>query len=194
MKLLASVSIIFCLLLGAVQAQTFEGGTGKVKTRVFETKGPWKLNWDFQGMGLKVFVYHADTSRAVGEPIRQALDGRGSISMKKAGRFYLEIRSTGDYKISVEEGTASASALPSYSGGTERKGSPVFDAPKGWGFRCSSQGTALKVTLYDANRNQVGKPIALVGTASTKRYVGTPGKYFFMFQAVGPYQVELYKE
>lgn len=192
MKTIKTLLIILLVSLGS-QAQTFQGGTEKTTTRVFETQGPWKLNWDFQGQGLKVFIHHADTSQAVGEPIRQALDGQGSISMKKAGRFYLVIRSVGNYKLTVEQGTADANALPSYSGGTERKGSPVFQAPEGWGFRCSSQGTALKVTLYDANRNQVGNPVALVGTGSVERHIGKPGRYFFMFQAVGPYQVELYK-
>lgn len=194
MKFTTPFLLILLLLTGLASAQSFEGDTGNIKTRVFETSGPWKLNWDFQGTGLKVFIYHADTSKAVGEPIRQAGHGQGAISMKKAGKFYLEIRSVGHYKLSVEEGTADAAALPSYSGNTERKGSPVFEAPKKWGFRCSSQGTVLKVTLYDANRKEVGEPIALIGGGTTTRYVGTPGKYFFMFQSVGPYQIELYQD
>jgi hypothetical protein len=189
-----TITLLLVALCSTAQAQSFKGGTGTVTTEVFQTTGPWRLKWDFQGSGLKVFVHHADTSKAVGEPIRQALNGSGVITMEKAGRFYLKIISVGDYKLSVIQDEGTVSSLPKYSGNTESKGSPIFDGPQGWGYRVSSQGSVLEVTLFDAERRQVGQPVHLIGGGSVTRKVGTPGKYFFMFKSVGPYEVELFKE
>ena len=189
-----TLCLLTLLLSTGALAQSFEGGTGRVTTETFETTGPWSLNWDFEGTGLRVTIHHADTSRAVGEPIRMAHSGKGSIDMKKAGRFYLHVRSVGDYTISVEQGASEANRLPKYSGGTERKGSPIFSAPRGWRFRGTCKGTVLKVTLFDANRNQIGEPMSLIGSGSVVRKVGTPGKYFFMIKSVGPYELEVLGE
>lgn len=186
--------LLLLLITSALAApRTFEGGTGNTRTETFTVNGPWRLNWELEGTALKVFVHHADTSQAVGKPISQALSGAGSMDFSKAGPYYLHIECVGSYHLSVEE-LGDASTLPVFTGGTERKGTAVFDAPEGWGFRAIGQGTVLKVTLYDANRNPVGQPVKLVGSGTAERYVGKAGKYFFMIQSAGSYRVEVYRK
>lgn len=177
----------------AAPVKNFEGGTGNTRTETFTVSGPWRLNWDLQGTALKVFVHHADTSQAVGKPISQALSGSGSMDFAKAGPYYLHIECVGTYHLAVQElGGSASSSLPVFTGGTERKGTAVFEAPEGWGYRATGQGTVLKVTLYDSNRNQVGEPVKLVGSGTSERYVGKAGKYFFMIQSAGGYRVEVF--
>lgn len=174
----------------------FEGGTGNLTTQKFSVNSAWRLHWDFQGSGLKVWVHHADTSRAVGKPIKQALDGTGSMDFQKPGTYYLKIKSVGDYTLRVEElardNSTAGGSLPVFSGGTERKGTSIFTVPDKWGFRASSEGPVLKVTLYTVDRKQIGSPLVVLG-GSSDRYVGPGGKYFMMIQAAGPYRIETYQ-
>lgn len=189
------LAVFLSLLLAPAWAEpqpSFSGSDGRRKTEVFEVDGPWELKWDFQGTALRVEVYHADTSRAVGNPIRQAGTGQGQMSFQKLGPYYLEIKSVGHYQIQVEESVAGDS-FPVYSGGTERKGTPIFSVPEGWGFRWDFKGAALKLTLFDSTRNQVGEPVSVVGGGTGERIIGTPGQYFLMIQSTGQYRVELFK-
>lgn len=178
----------------AAPVTTFEGGTGNTRTETFTVNGPWRLSWGLEGTALKVFVRHADSSQAVGKPISQALSGSGSMDFSKPGPYYLYIECVGTYKLSVEELGGGASTLPVFTGGTERKGTAVFQAPEGWGYRVTGQGTVLKVTLYDANRSQVQEPVKLVGAGTVERTVGKAGKYFFMIQSAGSYRIELFRK
>lgn len=192
-------TLLFLLLLLlqpglAAPVATFEGGTEVTRTETFTVNGPWRLNWGLEGTALKVFVHHADTSQAVGKPISQAMSGSGSMDFGKAGPYYLEVKSVGHYKLTVEELGGGASTLPVFTGGTERKGTAIFDAPEGWGYRVTGTGTVLEVTLYDANRNEVGEPVQLVGSGTVTRSVGKAGKYFFMIKSAGTYRVEVYKK
>ncbi len=188
--------LMVLLLCGSSVAQTvttFEGSDGRVKTETFEVTGPWNLEWDFEGTALRVEIIHADTSRHVGNPIRQAGKGTGSASFQKPGPYYLEIKSVGDYSLKVTQGGQGSAELPTYRGGTERKGTPVLTLPEGWGFRWKFQGPALKLGLYDEGRRLVGDEVKVVGSGSGDRYVGTPGNYFFMIQSSGNYEIELFR-
>lgn len=168
---------------------SFEGGTENRTTERFQVDGPWKLNWDFQGMALKVFIY-SDKAGPTAKPIAQAGSGKGSIDISHPGTYWLEIKSVGSYRLNVD--TANASALPVFEGNLERKGTPVFDAPSGWGYRWNAQGV-FKATLYDDRRNPVGTPTVQVGGGSGERVVGKAGKYFFMIQSSGPYRIEVFQ-
>jgi hypothetical protein len=165
-----------------------------MKTETFEVTGPWNLEWDFEGTALRVEIIHADTSRHVGNPIRQAGNGNGSASFQKPGPYYLEIKSVGEYSLKITQGgQGTTGELPTYRGGTERKGTPVLTLPEGWGFRWKFQGAAMKLGLYDEHRRLVGDEVKVVGSGSGDRYVGTPGKYFFMIQSSGNYEIELFR-
>lgn len=175
--------------LAAQPVTSFHGGTERKTTNRFTVNGPWKLVWHFQGAALKVFI-HSDVSAPSAKPISQAGSGDGSLSIEKGGTFWLDIESAGDYQLSVEK--QSASALPVFEGNLERKGTSVFTAPKGWGFRYSGEGV-LKATLYDAQRNEVGAPVVLLGGGSGSQMINKPGQYFFMIQSTGPYRIEIFK-
>lgn len=185
------VLLLLCLT-SALMAQpvvSFEGATERKTTERFQVKGPWKLTWHFQGAALKVFI-HADASAPGAKPISQAGSGDGSLSIEKGGTFWLDIESAGNYQISVEN--QNASALPVFEGNLERKGTSVFTAPSGWGFRYSGQGV-LKATLFDAQRNPVGAPVVLLGGGSGTQMIHKAGQYFFMIQSTGPYRIEIIK-
>ncbi|MFN8606285.1 MAG: hypothetical protein U0931_02050 [Vulcanimicrobiota bacterium] len=183
--------MLLCLssALAAQPLASFEGGTERKTTEKFRVNGPWKLVWHFEGAALKVFI-HSDVSAPSAKPISQAGSGDGSLSIEKGGLFWLDIESAGDYRLTVEK--QSATALPVFEGNLERKGTSVFTAPSGWGFRYSGQGV-LKVTLYDAQRNPVGSPVVLLGGGTGSQMVNKPGQYFFMIQSTGPYRIEIYK-
>ena len=191
-KFVAALLLLTANLAFAEPVTTFQGTDGRIKTKIFEVDGPWELEWDFQGTGLRVEVYHADTSRAVGNPIRQAGTGKGQMNFQKPGPYYLEIKSVGNYTIDVLE--SSTSELPVYSGGTERKGTPIFTVPEGWGYRWTFEGAAMKLTLFDKNRNQIGNPVSQIGGGSGQRVVGKAGKYFMMIQSSGNYRIELFQQ
>lgn len=195
MRIKSVLFLVFLLVQSSIaeQVTAFSGEGGRTKTQVFEVAGPWELEWDFQGTALRVEIYHADTSRAVGNPIRQAGNGTGRTSFQKPGPYYLEIKSVGSYTIDVNT-IDSAGSLPVYSGGTERKGTPVFTVPEGWGFRWKFEGAAMKLTLFDEKRLQVGAPIAVVGHNEGERIIGKAGKYFMMIQSSGNYRIELFKK
>jgi hypothetical protein len=191
--LILLILLSLCCVVSADTITTFEGADGRTKTKVFEVTGPWDLEWDFTGEALRVEIIHADTSRHVGNPIRQLGTGKGSARFQKPGPYYLEIKSLGDYRLKVTQSSQAASDLPSYSGGTERKGTPIISAPEGWGYRWSFEGTAFKLGLYDKNRRLVGQEVKCVGGGNGERSIGTPGQYFFMIQSVGNYKLELFK-
>lgn len=185
------ILLLLCLTsaLAAQPVASFQGATERKTTDRFYVKGPWKLIWHFQGAALKVFI-HTDVAAPGAKPISQAGSGDGSLSVEKGGTFWLDIESAGSYQISVEN--QSASALPVFEGNLERKGTSVFTAPSGWGFRYSSQGV-LKATLFDAQRNPVGSPVVLLGGGSGTQMIHKAGQYFFMIQSTGPYRIEIIK-
>lgn len=178
----------------AEKLASFSGHDGREKTRTFQVEGPWELEWDFQGTALKVEIYHADNSKAVGNPIRQSGDGKGQASFQKPGAYFLEIKSVGDYTISVNSVDSLTGSLPVYSGGTERKGTPMITLPEGWGFRWKFEGAAFKLTLFDEQKLQVGSPVTVVGSGKGERVVDKAGKYFFMIQSSGNYRLELFQK
>jgi hypothetical protein len=186
-------ALLLCLALTAAAwcepVTSFEGGTENRTTERFQVNGPWKLSWDFQGMALKVFIY-TDRAGPTAKPIAQAGSGKGSIDIAHPGTYWLEIKSVGTYKMNVE--TADVNALPVFEGNLERKGTPVFTAPKGWGYRWNAQGV-FKATLYDEQRNRVGTPAVGVGGGSGESVIGKPGKYFFMIQSSGPYRIQIFQ-
>lgn len=189
-------SLLLALLLAgsacANPVTSFEGGTTSTMTEKFRVDGPWKLSWQFEGTALRVEIF-SDKAGASANPIRQAGSGSGSMDIEKPGTYWLHIKSVGDYHIDIDSREAAAApSLPVFEGNLERKGTSVFTAPAGWGFRYSGQGV-LKVTLYDERRNPVGSPVALLGGGTGERKVGTPGKYFFMIQSTGPYRIEIFK-
>ena len=183
--------LLLCLTsaLAAQPVASFQGGTERTTTKHFKVSGPWKLIWHFQGTALKVFI-HADVSAPGAKPISQAGPGDGSLSIEKGGTFWLDVESVGIYQLTVEN--QSASALPVFEGNLERKGTSVFTAPSGWGFKYSGQGV-LKATLYDAQRNPVGSPVVLLGGGSGSQMVNKAGQYYFMIQSTGPYRIEIIK-
>ncbi|MBX3167904.1 MAG: hypothetical protein KF760_10855 [Candidatus Eremiobacteraeota bacterium] len=180
---------LFCLTsaLPAQPVASFQGATERKTTERFQVEGPWKLVWRFQGTALKVFI-HTDLSAPSAKPISQAGSGDGSLSIEQGGTFWLDIKSIGNYQISVEN--QSSSALPVFEGNLERKGTSVFSAPAGWGFKYSGQGV-LKATLFDEQRNPVGTPAVLLGGGSGTQMIHKAGRYFFMIQSTGPYRIEI---
>lgn len=191
MKRLACILLLTGLAL-ARPVTTFEGGTENTTTQRFQVDGPWKLSWDFKGAALKVQIY-SDAAGPSAKPIAQAGSGKGSMTVEKGGSFWLEIESAGSYKLNVDTLEGSAASLPVFEGGLERKGTSVFNAPAGWKFRYTSTGGVLKITLYDANRNEVGAPAILLGAGTAERSVGKAGQYFFMIQSAGGYKIEVLK-
>lgn len=188
--------LVFSLLLTgltwAAPVTSFDGGTENRTTERFQVNGPWKLSWDFQGAALKVQVY-SDAAGPSAKPISQAGSGRGSMTVEKGGTFWLEVKSAGTYRLNVETLEGGAASLPVFEGGMERKGTSVFNAPAGWKFRYSTSGGVLKITLYDAQRNEVGSPAVLLGAGTAERQVGKAGQYFFMIQSTGDYKIEVLK-
>jgi hypothetical protein len=98
----------------------------------------------------------------------------------------------GEYRLTIAQSEVEAS-LPTYSGGTERKGTPIITVPHGWGFRWTFQGAAFKLALYDKDRRMIGEEIKNVGGGSGERFVGKPGEYFFMIKSTGNYKIELFQ-
>lgn len=189
-----STIILTTLLLGSLAwaspVTSFEGGTANQTTEKFTVDGPWKLSWDFQGTALKVFIL-TENSSVNAKPIAQAGSGKGSMTIEKGGIFWLQVKSVGEYKLSVDKmDGANAGSLPVFEGGMERKGTSVFTAPEGWRYRFTSSGV-FKATLYDANRNEVGAPGMLIGGGTGEVKVGKGGKYFFLIQATAPYKLEV---
>lgn len=184
-------ALLLTSLAWATPVTSFEGGTANRTTERFTVDGPWKLSWDFQGTALKVLIL-TDNSAVNAKPISQAGSGKGSLTIEKGGTFWLQVKSVGDYKLTVDKLTSAtpSALLPVFEGGMERKGTSVFTAPEGWRYRYSSNGV-FKATLYDANRNEVGSPVMLVGGGVGEVQVGKAGKYFFMIQATAPYKIEV---
>lgn len=189
MRYLLVVFLLLTSFCWATPVTTFSGGTENSTTDRFVVDGPWKLSWDFQGTALKVFI-HTDGSSINAKPISQAGAGKGSMTIERGGTFWLEVKSVGEYKLTVEQQAKGASTLPVFEGGLERKGTSVFTAPEGWRFRYQSTGV-LKATLYDAKQNQVGQPAILIGGGQAEMKVGKAGQYFFMIQSSGTYKIEV---
>ncbi len=82
-------------------------GSGNLTTRPFSVMKGWKIQWSYDpsdapgGIGVFSITLYNDTGELIDLITTQLKGGRSSVYRAKGGRYYLEIKAMGGWKVKV---------------------------------------------------------------------------------------------
>jgi len=82
-------------------------GSGNLTTRPFTVPNGWEIQWSYKntgnpgGIGIFSMILYHDTGEVIDVITNQMNSGQSSVYRAKGGRYYLEIKAMGDWKVKV---------------------------------------------------------------------------------------------
>ncbi|SDL53460.1 hypothetical protein [Halarsenatibacter silvermanii] len=71
-------------------------------TDIYELESPWEVRWESRGRIFRLYVYDEEGDR-IDAAANTSRGGEGIYTGNESGKYYLEIRATGDWRLEIKD-------------------------------------------------------------------------------------------